>query len=51
MKQKKKDESMMTPEEIKRRDLIRKRCLIVLIVFDVLVLAYLIAQMISVFAD
>ena len=46
---KKKDESMMTPEELARRELIRKRCLIVLIVFDIIVLGYLIAQMITVF--
>ena len=48
---KKKDESMMTPEELARREIVRKRCLTVLIIFDVIVLGYLIAQMITVFVN
>lgn len=41
-------DDQLTPEELKRRNLIRKRCLGVLIGMDVLMLVYLIVQIILV---
>lgn len=46
---KSKPESEMTQEELNRREIVRRRCLGVIVVLDVLILLYLIIQMIMVF--
>lgn len=46
---KKKPESEMTQEELARRDTVRRRCLGVLVVLDILIFVYLVVQMIMVF--
>ena len=43
---KKKTEEEMSEEELKRRELIRHRCLGVVIVLDILILIYLVAPMV-----
>ena len=45
-----KEEKILTPEEKERKERLRFRILIVLIIFDVILAGYLIYEMISVFA-
>jgi len=47
----KKISTQVSEEELRRKTLVRKRCLGVLIVLDVLVLVYLIVQIILVFTN
>ena len=48
---KKKTEEEMSEAELKRSELIRRRCLGVVIVLDILILIYLVAQMVMAFTN
>lgn len=46
-----KDEKILTPEEKERKDRLRFRLFIILIIFDIVLAGYLVYEMISVFTN
>lgn len=46
-----KDEKILTPEEKERKDRLRFRLFVILIIFDIVLAGYLVYEMISVFTN